>query len=806
MTISSTFRRFCALLVFGVFLGCALAQTVGQGDTAPSVVPTPTTPLSGSSTTPSTTLSGSTTREAKRKTTTTRDPGPDPRNPFKYYARRQEKLVKTLMKTLFEHVTPSFLGDLSHFNLSGECTYGLFKFIFGIKQLRPWAIKMIDATGKMPEGMFFGSLASFGDLGECLQTRAINKRLNGKLEEYFRGQYCAVNVRPHLPPKPAHYSPKTFLKNLTDEVPLYKNLLGDVSISYFYFTPVRLGLCVPHTCTIHDMQLLVNAVGELAQVNITVPFCETAHPAVYSTFQMVAICILAFFFCLVLLGTFIDVSPRLVESWRHEDPEASLKKNSTSLIMDIVMAFSAFSNGKRLLSTRTAIGVLEPLHGMRVITMAWIILGHTFFYKSYVLAGGLFEALEYGKSIPFQIVLNVFPAVETFVTMSGILVAYTGLHKLEKCKGSFNLFSYFLHRYLRLTPAFMLVSLLMVLLPLTGSGPVWNETLQPYAQSCEKNWWTNLLYIGSWFHRDHMCLPHGWYLSCDMHYYIIAPVIFILMFKRPAISLLLLAALGALSIGTVAILTYLWKYPPIPIFVDPDPDHFNDFMSFIGYRPYTHLTAFCIGMATGYFLYSHKTLQMNRVTRLLGWLAAGLINMAVVFGVYNWNAHEAPSTAVAVVYAAFSRTAWAAGIAWIVIACATGNGGFINKVLSWKAFVPLSRLTFLVYLVHPLLILWHTAYLKKPFYTTQFFTGYLFLGHFFSAYCLSFSLSLTFESPFILLERMISGQSARHGKTGPDTNCKMPSEPSNGLSTLDFSKARDTAAKARENSENGCSV
>ncbi|KAM7305329.1 nose resistant to fluoxetine protein 6 [Ixodes scapularis] len=380
--------------------------------------------------------------------------------------------------------------------------------------------------------MFFGSLASFGDLGECLQTRAINKRLNGKLEEYFRGQYCAVNVRPHLPPKPAHYSPKTFLKNLTDEVPLYKNLLGDVSISYFYFTAVRLGLCVPHTCSVQDMQLLVNAVGDLAQVNITVPFCETAHPTVYSTVQMVAICILAFFFCLVLLGTFIDVSPRLVKSWRHENPEASLKKkHSTSLIMDIVMAFSAFSNGKRLLSTRTAIGVLEPLHGMRVITMAWIILGHTFFYKSYVLAGGLFEALEYGKSIPFQIVLNVFPAVETFVTMSGILVAYTGLHKLEKCKGSFNLFSYFLHRYLRLTPAFMLVSLLMVLLPLTGSGPVWNETLQPYAQSCEKNWWTNLLYIGSWFHRDNMCLPHGWYLSCDMHYYIIAPVIFILMFK-----------------------------------------------------------------------------------------------------------------------------------------------------------------------------------------------------------------------------------------------------------------------------------
>lgn len=806
MRVTPTYRRFCVLLVFAVFLCSALAQTVAQGDTAPSGVPTSTVASASPSTSPSTSVRTSTTRRAHRKTTTTKDPGPDPRNPFKYYARRQEKLVKTLMKTLMEHVTPSFLGDISQLNLTGDCTYGLFKFIFGIKQLSPWAIKMLDATGKMPEGMFFGSLASFGDFGECLQVRAINKRLNGKLEEYFKGQYCGINVRPYLPPKPAHYSPKTFLKNLTDQVPLYKNLLGDVSISFFYFTPVRLGLCVPHTCTRDDIQVLVNAVGALAQVNITVPFCETSHPTVYSTFQMVAICILAFFFCLVLLGTFIDVAPRLVKSWRHEDAEASLKKrNPTSLVMGIVMAFSAFSNGKRLLSTRTAIGVLEPLHGMRVITMAWIILGHTFFYKSYVLAGGLFEALEYGKSIPFQIVLNVFPAVETFVTMSGILVAYTSLHKLDKCKGTFNVFGYFLHRYLRLTPAFMLVSLLMILLPLTGSGPVWSETLQPYARSCEENWWTNLLYIGSWFHRDNMCLPHGWYLSCDMHYYIIAPIIFVLMFRKPVISFLLLAAMGALSILTVGVLTYVWKFPPIPIFVDPDPDHFNDFMSFIGYRPYTHLTAFCIGMATGYFLYKNKTLQMNRVSRLLGWLTACLVNLAVVFGVYNWNAYEAPSTSVAVVYAAFSRTAWALGIAWIVTACATGNGGFINKVLSWKAFVPLSRLTFLVYLVHPLLILWHTAYLKKPFYTTQFFTGYLFIGHFFCAYCLSFSLSLTFESPFILLAGMMTGQSTRHRKADPD-NCKMPSEPSNGLSSLDFTRAQDTTTKKRENNENGCSV
>lgn len=181
-------------------------------------------------------------------------------------------------------------------------------------------------------------------------------------------------------------------------------------------------------------------------------------------------------------------------------------------------------------------------------------------------------------------------------------------------------------------------------------------------------------------------------------------------------------------------------------------------------------------------------------------MAAALVNATVVFGVYNWNAYEEPSLSVAVAYAALSRTAWALGIAWMVVACATGNGGFINKVLSWRAFVPLSRLTYLVYLVHPLLILWHTAYLKKPFYTTQFFVGYVYLGHVFSAYCLSFSLSLTFESPFILLERILMGKPVH------SNGIKEP-ERTDKISARDFSKGPDAVtAKTFENGSSSCVV
>ncbi|KAL3218660.1 hypothetical protein MRX96_031470 [Rhipicephalus microplus] len=70
-------------------LALCLAQPLRaeEGDTRPSVLA------------PNTTASRPAVTRAPTKTTT-KDPGPDPRNPFKYYARKQEKLVKTLMKTI----------------------------------------------------------------------------------------------------------------------------------------------------------------------------------------------------------------------------------------------------------------------------------------------------------------------------------------------------------------------------------------------------------------------------------------------------------------------------------------------------------------------------------------------------------------------------------------------------------------------------------------------------------------------------------------------------------------------------------
>jgi hypothetical protein len=63
----------------------------------------------------------------------------------------------------------------------------------------PWAFEMIDAWGKIPEGMLSGHFAVPGDFDECLRVRANGVNISGTLSD-FKGKYCYTGViLPGLP-------------------------------------------------------------------------------------------------------------------------------------------------------------------------------------------------------------------------------------------------------------------------------------------------------------------------------------------------------------------------------------------------------------------------------------------------------------------------------------------------------------------------------------------------------------------------------------------------------------------------------
>ena len=109
------------------------------------------------------------------------------------------------------------------------------------------------------------------------------------------------------------------------------------------------------------------------------------------------------------------------------------------------------------------------------------------------------------------------------------------------------------------------------------------------------------------------------------------------------------------------------------------------------------------------------------------WITAFGIGIGVVYGLDVPNHIQCKNfTALGdAIYGGFYKLAWALAVGWVIFACCRGYGGkkivnfvlpqmnlnkniykiiqlqgWVNDFLSWKAFVPFSRVSYIIYLVH----------------------------------------------------------------------------------------------------------
>ncbi|KAK8774063.1 hypothetical protein V5799_011404 [Amblyomma americanum] len=77
----------------------------------------------------------------------------------------------------------------------------------------------MDSSGKIPDGVLEGTLVALGSYNECVDIVA---RDEDQEREYFRGQYCALDIKPFLPPKPKKYNPQHMFRNISEVLPILK--------------------------------------------------------------------------------------------------------------------------------------------------------------------------------------------------------------------------------------------------------------------------------------------------------------------------------------------------------------------------------------------------------------------------------------------------------------------------------------------------------------------------------------------------------------------------------------------------------
>jgi len=348
------------------------------------------------------------------------------------------------------------------------------------------------------------------------------------------------------------------------------------------------------------------------------------------------------------------------------------------------------------------------------------------------------ELSDFNKFL-FQCISNGFISVDTFFFMSGTLLAYLTFKELDKRKGRLNIPLFYLHRYLRLTGVYAFILCLHYTLfgafhtapQMKSAYPGLNIKTQK--EVCQKVWWKNLLYIGIYkfdkFGLDQSkypmlgCLGQAWYLDNDMQMFLFILLVIIPMWKWgrfPPYAGLIEA--GVCILASIAVpfgLHVYYKWPatvltPVPEGGDPNIMEKEYFMPWCRFSPYIG------GVVLGYILYrtKEKEIRIPRVVNLMLWMAAFAIGLAVVYGlnipklfpgdsnivtldqIGDVNPSDQLSLAENSVYGGFHRFAWSVAIGWVIFACCRGYGGWINDFLSWEAWQPLSKLTYIIYLVH----------------------------------------------------------------------------------------------------------
>lgn len=177
----------------------------------------------------------------------------------------------------------------------------------------------------------------------------------------------------------------------------------------------------------------------------------------------------------------------------------------------VLLWFSPIRNARKLLLSRSS-DELGCVHGIRMVTMAWIIAGHTLEWnnlntisKSSVLCPtcmfclllpeNAFDMRHKLAAVEKQAFYKAHYTVETFFYLSGMLTSYVTLKYTRGQYSNFSWFPFLILRYLRLTPQFAVFLLLLSLLPPMFDGPVWLNYVGPVAETCANNWWLNVLYM-----------------------------------------------------------------------------------------------------------------------------------------------------------------------------------------------------------------------------------------------------------------------------------------------------------------------
>ncbi|KYN44570.1 Nose resistant to fluoxetine protein 6 [Trachymyrmex septentrionalis] len=674
------------------------------------------------------------------------------------------------------------------------CEEELLNFRNAVDQRILWSLRVLDSSGEFQSGFLYGNNYWLGSRIQCFDT--MNTASLQISKRHLLNNTLYRDLQKEIPPFKVNYFAAHFKHNST--------------LQYHINVPnedvMTLGLCLPASCSANDISFILEKIfrdrifliSDLYSVDFKlIQVKNLKNDYEWLTSGAIFICvILLLSIFMVIIGTIYDIFVNrkcsnkksrinnkhciiismyinyllkilncdLDEETVIQEMEietASLKK---SRIGKILLCFSVFTNTKIIFNTELHANTLPVIHGLKFLSTFCLIIGHGVVYMIEYIDNKVWS----WKFMTDVILINVPVTVDTFFFLSGLLVSYIYI-KNKTDKDQKQLFSYrakineffifVIRRFIRLTPAYMTV------LAISQLSSTWFDKTSPFFikevphETCSKYWWRNLFYINNLFSFKTMlestykifkfffllkCMSWSWYLSADMQFFMIGIALLILSTIYFHMAAFILGTLLISSIVLIGYFSYIYEFVPTL-------DEQYRLLDELYFPPWLRISPYIIGIITGYILTQlNGKLNLKKRTVILCWCFSSACNIITLLSLYD---RLKVSILASAIYMSLHRVFWAVGIAWIVIACATQHGGIVYQILSFKGWVPFSRLTYSAYLLNPIIV--HSLRLQSEKSVHFEFLPMLTLctGYFVFIYICSYVLSLIAEAPYILLMR-----------------------------------------------------
>lgn len=227
-----------------------------------------------------------------------------------------------------------------------------------------------------------------------------------------------------------------------------------------------------------------------------------------------------------------------------------LPQIKTKILDQWLTSFSIIKNCKQIFSTNSRSSDILSLHGIRFFNLIMLIFCHKSMEVNFNPIANKTEMNLFFLE-PVSILFRCcYLYTDVFLMLSGLLVSYSLFGKLQKGQ-RLNIMREITARYLRFIPLIAVLILFSIfILPLLGSGPLWNRAINYQSDLCKQTWWRSLLMIHNWFGFENICMENTHHVGTDFQLFVVTIFLIILVHNAKKLGIVVIIV-GAVA-STIA--------------------------------------------------------------------------------------------------------------------------------------------------------------------------------------------------------------------------------------------------------------